>query len=158
MKTIGLIGGMSWKSTAEYYRIINELINERLGELHSAKIIMESVDFDEIVSLQRQGKWESLRIRMTSIAHNLEESGADCVVICTNTVHKIADSVQDRIKIPLIHIADVTAEKIKKRGLKKVALLGTKITMEEDFYKKRITDKYGIDSDNTKRRRNEIHR
>ena len=144
MKTIGLIAGMSWESSVIYYRLINELVNERLGGLHSAKIIMESVDFDEIETLQRQGNWKELRKRMENIAYNLQEAGADCIVMCTNTMHKAADSVQDLTDIPLIHIADATAEKIKESGLKKVALLGTKITMEEEFYKKRIADKYDI--------------
>lgn len=145
MKTIGLIAGMSWESSLKYYQFINELINKQLGGLHSAKILMESVDLAEIESLQRQGEWGELEARMIDSAQRLELAGADCIVICTNTMHKTAPAVQDLISIPLIHIADATAEKIKERGIKKVGLLGTKITMEEDFYKKRITDKYGIE-------------
>jgi len=145
MKTIGLIAGMSWESSLKYYQFINELVNKRLGGLHSAKIIMESVDLAEIESLQRQGEWGELEARMIDSAQRLELAGADCIVICTNTMHKTAPAVQDLISIPLIHIADATAEKIKEKGIKKVGLLGTKITMEQDFYKKRITDKYGIE-------------
>ena len=145
MRTIGLIAGMSWESSLKYYQFINELINKELGGLHSAKIIMESVDFAEIESLQKGGKWFELEKMMTVLAQKLEKAGADCIVICTNTMHKTAPAVQDQISIPLIHIADATAQEIEKTGLNKVALLGTKITMEEDFLKQIISDKYGID-------------
>ncbi len=145
MQKIGLIGGMSYESTGKYYQIINELINKRLGGLHSARIGIESVDLAEIEALQRQGKWDELGTIMADAAITLENAGADCIVICTNTMHKTAPVVQDLISIPLIHIADATARKIEKKGLNKVALLGTKITMEEDFIKKRITDNYGIE-------------
>lgn len=145
MKTIGLIGGMSWESSLEYYRIINKDINKKLGGLHSAKILMYSVDFHEIEKLQHQGNWKEATKMMIEAAKNLENGGADFVIICTNTMHKMADDVQGNIKIPLIHIADPTAEKIKSKKLKKVGLLGTKFTMEEDFYKGRLINKYGLD-------------
>lgn len=144
MKTIGLIGGMSWESSLEYYRIINEQVKEKLGGLHSAKSLMYSVDFDEIEKLQHQGNWAEATKLMVDAAKRLENGGADFVVICTNTMHKMADDVQNNIKIPLLHIADATAEKIKNKGLKKIGLLGTKFTMEEDFYKGRLIDKYEL--------------
>jgi len=145
MKTIGLIGGMSWESTQEYYRIINETVKETLGGFHSAKIIMYSVDFEEIEKLQHQGKWGELTELMIDIAKRIEKSGADFVLICANTMHKMADEVQKNIKIPLLNVIDLTAEKIREKGLKKIGLLGTKFTMEEDFYKRRLTEKYGFD-------------
>ncbi|MFA5994170.1 MAG: aspartate/glutamate racemase family protein [Parcubacteria group bacterium] len=145
MKTIGLIGGMSWESSLEYYRIINEQIKEKLGGLHSAKSLMYSVDFDEIEKLQHQGNWDEATKLMIDAAQRLEKGGADFVVICTNTMHKMAEDVQHNIQIPLLHIADATAEKIKKAGLKKIGLLGTKFTMEEDFYKGRLINKYGLE-------------
>ena len=145
MKTIGLIGGMSWESSSEYYKIINETVKERLGGLNSAKCIMYSVDFEEIASLQHQGEWEELTRLMIRFAQQLERAGADFIVICTNTMHKMAGEVQDNINIPLLHIADATAERIKQQGLRKPGLLGTKFTMEEDFYKKRLKEKYNLD-------------
>jgi aspartate racemase len=144
MKTIGLIGGMSWESSSVYYNIINETVKERLGGLHSAKCILYSVDFEEIESLQHQGKWEELTKLMINFAQQLERAGADFIVICTNTMHKMAEEVQDNIHIPLLHIADATAEKIIEQGLRKPGLLGTKFTMEEDFYKQRLKKKYSI--------------
>jgi len=144
MKTIGLIGGMSWESSVKYYRIINERVRERLGGLHSAKSLMYSVDFGEIEKLQRQGKWEELTSLMIAAAKNLEKGGADFILICTNTMHKMADAVQKNIGIPLLHIADATAEKVKPAGIRKIGLLGTLFTMEESFYKGRLTDKYGL--------------
>jgi len=145
MKTIGLIGGMSWESSAEYYRIINETVKEKLGGLHSAKCIMYSVDFEEIEKLQHEGKWKEATELMIDAAKRIEKGGADFVVICTNTMHKMADEVQSNINIPLLHIADAAAEKIMSKGLKKVGLLGTKFTMEEDFYKGRLSNKFGLD-------------
>ena len=145
MKTIGLIGGMSWESSSVYYNIINETVKERLGGLHSAKCILYSVDFEEIASLQHQGEWEELTKLMINFAQQLERAGADFIVICTNTMHKMAEEVQDNIHIPLLHIADATAERIIEQGLRKPGLLGTKFTMEEDFYKKRLKEKYSID-------------
>ncbi len=145
MKTIGLIGGMSWESSIEYYRIINETVRARLGGLHSAKSIMYSVDFAEIETLQQQGKWDEATDLMIDAAQRVERGGADFVIICTNTMHKMADEVQNHIQIPLLHIADATAEKIKAHGLKKIGLLGTRFTMEEDFYRGRLTEKQGLE-------------
>lgn len=145
MKTIGLIGGMSWESSLEYYRIINEKVKQELGGLHSAKCILYSVDIEEIEVLQHEGKWDELTSIMIQAAQNLEKVGADMVVICTNTMHKMAEDVQARIDIPLIHIADATAQSIQEKDLSKVGLLGTKFTMEQDFYKGRLTEKFGLD-------------
>ena len=145
MKTIGLIGGMSWESSMTYYRIINETTRARLGGLHSAKSIMYSVDFGEIEALQHQGNWDDLVTRMINVARNVEKGGADFVIICTNTMHKMAEDVQNHITIPLLHIADATAAKIKSRGMQTVALLGTRFTMEENFYKGRLIRNYGLE-------------
>jgi aspartate racemase len=145
MKTIGLIGGMSWESTAEYYRIMNEAVKEKLGGLHSVQCILYSVDFDEIAALQHRGEWEDLTMRMIGFARRLEDAGADCLVIATNTMHKMAEQVQGALKIPILHIADATGEKIIEQGLRKPGLLGTKFTMEEDFYRGRLQEKHGLD-------------
>lgn len=145
MKKIGLIGGMSWESTQEYYRIVNEEVNTRIGGLHSAKIVVDSVDFDEIEKLQHVGEWDKLGDMLVESARNLERAGADCVLICTNTMHKCAEQVTSSIQIPLIHLADATGEAVKKQGLKRVGLLGTKFTMEQDFYRGRLTQKFGLD-------------
>jgi len=145
MKTIGIIGGMSWESTAEYYRIMNEAVKEKLGGLHSVKCILFSVDFDEIADLQHRGEWEELTMRMIGLARSLEDAGADCIVIATNTMHKMAEQVQGALRIPLLHIADATGEKIIEKGLHNPGLLGTKFTMEEDFYRGRLQEKYGLD-------------
>jgi aspartate racemase len=145
MKTIGLLGGMSWWSTAEYYRIINEEVGKKLGGLHSAKIIMLSVDFDTIEKMQSEGRWGDATDMLVDGAKKLEAGGADCIVICTNTMHKIADDIQKNISIPVLSIVDATGERIQAMGLKRVALLGTKFTMTEDFYKGRLSDKFGID-------------
>ena len=145
MKTIGLIGGMSWESSSEYYRIINETVRERLGGLHSAECIMYSADFEQIENLQHQGKWEELTKLMLNFAQKLEGAGADFIVICTNTMHKMAEEVENNTNIPLLHIADATAEKIIEKGLGKLGLLGTNFTMEEDFFKKRLEEKYNIE-------------
>ncbi|MCX7711338.1 MAG: aspartate/glutamate racemase family protein [Clostridia bacterium] len=144
MKTIGLIGGMSWESSLEYYRIINETVKERLGGLHSCKSVMVSVDFAEIEKLQHQGDWGQLAEIMTDAARSLEKAGADFIVICTNTMHKLAENIQQQVKKPVLHIADPTAEKIKAAGILKVGLLGTRFTMEQDFYKKRLQDLHRI--------------
>jgi len=144
MRIIGLIGGMSWESSAEYYRMINEFVKEKLGGLHSARCLMYSVDFAEIEELQHAGEWSQATDLMIDAAKRLEKGGADCVVICTNTMHKMADEVQLAIKIPLIHIADSTAEEIGSAGLKTVGLLGTKFIMEEDFYIRRLSKKFGL--------------
>jgi aspartate racemase len=145
MKTIGVIGGMSWESTSEYYRIMNEAVKEKLGGLHSVKCILYSVDFDEIAALQHRGEWNELTMRMIGFAKMLENAGADCIVIATNTMHKMAEEVQVALRIPIIHIADATGEKIINQGLHKPGLLGTKFTMEEDFYSGRLYEKYGIE-------------
>ena len=145
MKTIGLIGGLSWESSIEYYRIINETVKDKLGGLHSAKIMMYSFDFEEIKEMQHQGKWDEAAQAMIPAAKRLEKAEADCVVICSNTMHKMAEAVQDAIGIPLLHIADATAETIKSQGLKTVGLLATKFTMEEEFYQGRLIEKHGLE-------------
>lgn len=145
MKTIGLIGGMSWESSQEYYRIINREVRARLGGTHSAKSLMWSMDFAEIEHLQHQGKWDELTALMVDAAQNLEKGGADFILICTNTMHKMAADIERATSIPLVHIADPTAEKIKAAGFSKVGLLGTAFTMEQDFYKGRLASKYGLD-------------
>jgi aspartate racemase len=145
MKTIGLIGGMSWQSSIEYYRIINEGVGQRLGNPHSAVSLMYSVDFGEIEELQRQGRWDAAAAIMVDAARRLEAGGADFVVICTNTMHKLADITQAAIHIPILHIADPTASAIRAANLKRIALLGTRFTMEEDFYKGRLIQKHGLD-------------
>ena len=145
MKTIGLIGGMSWESTAAYYRLINEGIKQHLGGLHSAKIVLYSVDFQEIEHLQREGDWQAAGEALVYAAQAIERAGADCVLIATNTMHKVAPMVESATQIPLLNIADATAQSIQKAGLQKVGLLGTRFTMEQDFYKNRMTDRYGID-------------
>ena len=138
MKTIGLIGGMSWESTSTYYQIINETIKEKLGGFHSAKLILYSVDFAEVEECQANGQWDKSADILSDAAQSLEKAGADFIVICTNTMHKISPQIQVRISIPIIHIADATADVLKKNNIKKVALLGTKYTMTQDFYKERI--------------------
>ena len=135
MKTIGLIGGLSWESSIEYYRIINQETQRRLGGLHSAKCLMHSFDFAEIEALQEAGDWETATKRMIAAARSLEGAGADCIVICSNTMHRMADDVAAAVDLPLIHIADATAEFILADGLQSVGLLGTRYTMEQDFYK-----------------------
>ncbi|QTL97503.1 amino acid racemase [Iocasia frigidifontis] len=145
MKTIGLIGGMSWESSLEYYRIINEAVKKKLGEPHSCKSVMYSVDFAEYEKLQHKGKWELLTSKMIDVARKLEKAGVDLILICTNTMHKMAADVQKSITVPLLHIADAAAEEIKAKNMNKVGLLGTKFTMEENFYKERLKEKYGID-------------
>ncbi|KGL42347.1 aspartate/glutamate racemase family protein [Listeria sp. SHR_NRA_18] len=137
MKKIGLIGGMSWESTTEYYRIINETVRETLGELHSAEIILYSVDFYTIEQLQHEGKWEEAGRVLADIAVKLERAGADLIVICTNTMHKVARQVEDAIGIPIVHIAEPTIRAIREQGLERILLLGTRYTMVEDFYKGR---------------------
>jgi len=145
MKTIGLIGGMSWESSLEYYRIINETVKEKLGGLHSAKCLMFSVDFAEVEVLQREGRWDEAGQMMVAAGQSLERGGVDFVVLCTNTMHKLADQLQAGIQIPLLHIADATAEKIRAAGLHKIGLLGTRFTMEHDFYKGRLVDLFGLE-------------
>lgn len=141
LKTIGLIGGMSWESTVTYYKIINETVKEKLGGLHSAKCILYSVDFQEIEECQANGNWKKSGEILGEAANNLEKAGADFIVICTNTMHKVINQIKEKISIPILHIAEMTAEKILEKGLKNIALLGTKYTMEQDFYKSKLIEK-----------------
>ena len=144
MKTIGLIGGMSWESTVPYYRQINEAIKQRLGGLHSAKIILYSVDFHEIEQLQRAGDWEAAGIILAGAARSLETAGAAFLVLCTNTMHKVASSIEAAVTIPLFHIADPTAVEIKRAGHSTIGLLGTRFTMEQAFYRERLSAGHGL--------------
>lgn len=144
MKTIGLLGGMSWESSIEYYRIINEAVKQRLGGLHSAQSLMYSVDFAEIAALQHEGQWNEAAAILSRAAQNLERGGADLLVLCTNTMHKVADAIQSHVSIPLLHIADPTAQAIQAHGLTTVGLLATRFTMEQDFYTARLTNQYGL--------------
>jgi aspartate racemase len=141
MKTIGLIGGMSWESTVTYYELLNEGVKEALGGLHSAKILLCSVDFDEIEALQSSGDWDKAGSILAGIAQKLEHAGADAILIRTNTMHKVADTVAAAISVPLLHIAAVTAEALLERGITSTALLGTRYTMTEDFYKSKLTER-----------------
>lgn len=159
MKTIGILGGMSWESTADYYRFLNKGINAKLGKLHSAKILLHSFDFNDIEELQRHNKWEELSVMLLKEALTLETSGADFILIATNTMHKLVEKIETKLTIPVLHIADVTGQEILKNGVKKVALFGTRFTMEEDFYKGRIQSNFGIEvvtPNNSEM--NEIHR
>ena len=144
MKTIGLLGGMSWESTVSYYRAINEGVKNALGGLHSARIALYSVDFDPIEKLQHEGDWEGTAKILSEAALSVQSAGADFLVICTNTMHKVAPQIENTIDIPLLHIADATAEALVHNGIKKVGLLGTAFTMEQDFYKGRLIQKYGL--------------
>mgnify|MGYP005840594373 CR=1 FL=1 len=144
MKTIGLIGGLSWESSAEYYRFINVAARERLGGLHSAQSLMFTFDFAEIETLQHQDRWDEATARMIDAARRLERGGADFLLICSNTMHRMADEVQAAVGIPLVHIADPTAQQIKAQGVGTVGLLGTRYTMEQSFYKGRLMEKYGL--------------
>jgi aspartate racemase len=143
--TIGLIGGMSSESSAEYYRIINQAVRERAGGTHSARSLMYSVDFSEIEQLQHAGDWAALTAQMIDAARRLERGGADMVLLCTNTMHRVADEVSASVRIPLLHIADPTADKIKAGGLRRVGLLGTAFTMEQSFYRGRLAEKHGLE-------------
>ncbi|WP_055567703.1 aspartate/glutamate racemase family protein [Streptomyces atriruber] len=144
MKTIGLIGGMSWESSAEYYRLLNEGVRERLGGLHSARCVLYSVDFAEIEQLQVNGEWERAGDVLAAAAEGVEAAGADLVLICTNTMHKVADQVAAALSVPLLHLADATAEAVRAAGVTRVGLLGTAFTMEQDFYRERLTG-HGLD-------------
>src|SRR3954465_13092107 len=145
MRTIGLLGGMSWESTIEYYRMLNEAVRDRVGGLHSAECVMWSVDFAPIEELQRTDRWdESARI-LAGHARTLEAAGAECLVLCTNTMHRLADEVQAAIDIPLIHIADATARSVQAAGVRRVGLLATRYTMEQDFYRGRLAERHGLD-------------
>ncbi len=145
VKTVGMIGGMSWESTVSYYKALNEGIKAELGGLHSAKICLYSVDFSEIEALQHQGKWDETAVILSKAAQSVEAGGADCLLICTNTMHKVAPQIEANITIPILHIADATAEQLLSDGVTKVGLLGTRFTMEQDFYKRRLVDKFGIE-------------
>lgn len=145
MKMIGLIGGMSWESSAEYYRILNQGVRDRMGPTASARCLLWSFDFSEIERLQHAGDWAGLTARMTDAARRLEEAGADVLLICTNTMHRMAPDVQAAVSVPLLHIADPTAVQIKAAGFRKVGLLGTAFTMEHDFYKGRLRDAHGLE-------------
>ena len=145
MKTIGLLGGMSWESTELYYRWINESVKEKLGKLHSAKLALVSVDFQEIELLQHQNDWQKAGDLLAQAAQQVEAAGADFLLICTNTMHKVASQIEQAIRIPILHLADATAVEIKQQGLHKVGLLGTNFTMEQDFYKGRLRQKHGLD-------------
>lgn len=144
-KVIGLLGGMSWESSAEYYRIVNQQVRGRLGGLHSARCLMWSFDFADIEALQHVGDWAGATALMIDAAQRLERGGADFVVICTNTMHRMATEVEAAIHIPLLHIADPTAERIRAAGMERVGLLGTAFTMEQDFYKGRLIERHGLD-------------
>lgn len=145
MKTIGLIGGMSWESTIPYYRAINEGVKQQLGGLHSARCILYSVDFHDIERLQHAGDWNAAGAMLADAARSLELAGADFIVLCTNTMHKVAGSIEAAVSIPLLHIADATAMAVKQAGFRRVGLLGTKFTMEQPFYREYLNDQYGIE-------------
>ncbi len=144
MLTIGLLGGMSWESTVPYYRTVNEVVKARLGGLHSAKVALLSVDFAEVERLQHAGEWDAAGELLAGAARSLEAAGADFVVVCTNTMHKVADAIEAAVAIPLLHIADPTAEAIRTAGLHTVGLLGTRFTMEQDFYVGRLEARHGL--------------
>lgn len=145
MKTIGMLGGMSWESTLGYYRLINEGVKERLGALHSAKVALVSVDFEPIEKMQHAGDWDGTAKELCAAANSVEAAGADFLLICTNTMHKIAPQIEEALGIPLLHIADATAEVLCKKGIERVGLLGTAFTMEQEFYKGRLEEKYGLE-------------
>ena len=138
MRTLGLLGGMSWESTLPYYRIVNECVRDRLGGLHSAKLVLHSVDFAEIEELQRRGDWDAGGAMLADAARGLRAAGAEAIVLCTNTMHRVASAIEQAVDIPLLHIADATAARIRATGLERVGLLGTRFTMEMDFYRSRI--------------------
>jgi aspartate racemase len=144
MKTLGLIGGMSWESTVPYYRQINQTVKETLGGLHSAKIMLYSVDFAEVEHLQASGQWAAAGALLADVARRLEAAGADALVLCTNTMHKVADAITSAVTIPLLHIADPTALAIRQAGFSQVGLLGTRFTMEQDFYRSRLENNHGL--------------
>ncbi|MBM7059165.1 aspartate/glutamate racemase family protein [Pseudomonas sp. UL073] len=144
MKVIGLIGGMSWESTLPYYRLVNEAVKERLGGLHSAKLVLYSVDFHEIERLQQSGDWEAAGRLLADAARALQAAGAEFLVLCTNTMHKVAPAIEAAVRIPLLHIADPTAAAIKQAGWQRVGLLGTRFTMEQAFYRERLSERHGL--------------
>jgi aspartate racemase len=144
MKTIGLLGGMSWESTELYYRLINQGVKQRLGGLHSAQIAMVSVDFQPIEALMSAGRWDETASRLATAAQQIEAAGADFLLICTNTMHKVAPRIEEAVGIPVLHIADATAVRVKADNIRTIGLLGTRFTMEEDFYRGRLSEKYGL--------------
>jgi aspartate racemase len=144
VRTIGLLGGMSWESTQTYYRLINQAVRDRLGGLHSAELVLYSVDFEPIEQLQAKGDWDAAGRVLADAARGVEAAGADFLVLCTNTMHKVAPAIERAIGIPLLHIADATAEAVKAAGVKTVGLLGTRFTMSEDFYRGRLEDRHGL--------------
>ena len=159
MKTIGLIGGMSWESTLPYYRIINQTVQERLGGLHSAKLVLVSMDFSEIEALQASGNWQAAGAQMAQAARSLAAAGADFVVLCTNTMHKVASAIEAAVPLPLLHIADPTAQALTKAGVTRVGLMGTRFTMEQDFYRNRLSSQHGLQVlTPTAPQRDEVHR
>lgn len=145
MKTIGLIGGMSWESTVPYYRILNEEVRARLGGLHSARVVLYSLDFDAVAALQREARWDEAGALLAQAARALEAAGADFLLICTNTMHKVAAAVEAAVAIPLLHIADPTADAVRAAGYARVGLLGTRFTMEQDFYRRRLERQHGLE-------------
>jgi len=140
MKTIGMLGGMSWESTAEYYRVANELVRERLGGVHSARIVLDSVDFADVETLQAEGRWDGAGRMLAARALAVQQAGADLIVLCTNTMHKVIDAIEERVSVPVVHIADATAARIRAQGMSRVGLLGTAFTMEQDFYRGRMAE------------------
>ena len=146
MKTIGLLGGMSWESTIPYYRLINEGVKQRLGGLHSASLLLHSVDFHEIEACQSSGEWDKAGQMLADAALGLERAGAQGILLCTNTMHKVASHIEDRCSLPFLHIADATGRAIRAAGMTRVALLGTRYTMEQDFYRGRLNSQFGIES------------
>jgi aspartate racemase len=145
MKTIGLIGGMSWESSLEYYRILNQTMKERLGGLHSADLLMYSVDFAPIEALMRSGRWDLVGDRLADIARRLEAAGAEGLLLCTNTLHTVAEAISAAVTIPLLHIADAAGARITRQGLRRVGLLGTRVTMEQPFYRQRLAERFGLE-------------
>jgi aspartate racemase len=146
MRTIGMIGGMSWESTVPYYRIVNETVGKRLGGLHSARVVLVSVDFHDLERHMREGDWDAVGARLADSAQSLERAGAGCIVLCTNTMHKVADAIEGAVGIPLLHIVDAVAAEIRRGGIDKVGLLGTRFTMEDDFYRGRLRERHGIEA------------
>ena len=146
MKTIGMIGGMSWESTVPYYRIVNETVGKRLGGLHSAKVVLVSVDFHDLERHMREGDWDAVGARLADSAQSLERAGAGCIVLCTNTMHRVADAIEGAVGIPLLHIVDAVAAEVRRGGIDKVGLLGTRFTMEDDFYRGRLRERHGIEA------------
>ncbi len=145
MKTIGLLGGMSWESTASYYRAINEGIKDALGGLHSARLVLYSVDFESVEKMQQAGSWDAAAELLANAARGVQAAGADCLLICANTMHKVAPQIEDAVDIPLLHIADATAEALAREGIKRTGLLGTAFTMEQDFYRGRLVERHGLE-------------